>query len=106
MKKKILVNDKVKVLSGKDREKVGTVKRVDTKKGNVVVENVNKVKRHTRGNPQAGQQGGIQDKEAPLNMSNVAIVCTSCTKATRVGYHITDDGKKLRFCKKCNEYID
>jgi large subunit ribosomal protein L24 len=106
MKKKILVNDKVKVIAGKDRDKVGTVKRVDTKKGNVVVENVNKVKRHTRGNPHAGQQGGIQDIEAPLNMSNVAIVCTSCTKATRVGYHITDDGKKLRFCKKCHEYID
>ena len=106
MKKKILVNDKVKVLSGKDRDKVGTVKRVDAKKGTVVVENVNQVKRHTRGNPYSGQQGGIQDIEAPLNISNVAIMCTSCTNATRVGYHVTDDGKKLRFCKKCHEYID
>ena len=106
MKRKILVNDKVKVLTGKDRDKVGTVKRVDVKKGTVVVENVNQVKRHTRGNPYSGQQGGIQDQEAPLSLSNVAILCTSCTKATRVGYHLTDDGRKLRFCKKCREFID
>ena len=106
MKKKILINDKVTVLTGKDRGKIGTVKKVDPKKGNVVVENVNKVKRHTRGNPQAGQQGGIQDQDAPVNISNVAIMCTSCTKPTRIGYHITSDGKKLRFCKKCQEYID
>ncbi len=106
MKRKILVNDKVKVLTGKDRDKVGTVKRVDVKKGTVVVENVNQVKRHTRGNPYSGQQGGIQDQDAPLSLSNVAILCTSCTKATRVGYHLTDDGRKLRFCKKCREFID
>ncbi len=106
MKKKILVNDKVKVLTGKDRGKIGTVKKVDSKKGNVVVENVNQVKRHTRGNPQSGQQGGIQDLDAPLSMSNVALLCTSCTNATRIGYHVTDDEKKLRYCKKCKEFID
>ena len=105
-KAKILVNDKVMVLSGKDRGKVGTVKKIDKKKNCVVVENVNKMKKHQRGNPYTGQSGGIQEVELPINFSNVSILCDSCTKPSRVGYTQTSDGRKLRYCKKCQEFLD
>ncbi len=105
-KKKILVNDRVKVLSGRDSGKIGTVKSVDLKQNRVVVENVNKRKQHVRGNPMTGKKGGIQEVEIPISYSNVAILCESCAKPTRVGYKITNDGSKYRFCKKCDEFLD
>lgn len=98
-------DDKVQILAGKDKGKVGKVLKVLKKKDCVIVEKVNVVKRHTRGNPYSGQAGGILDKEAPIHVSNVAVVCDACTKATRVGYRYTEDGTKVRFCKKCNEII-
>jgi len=108
MKKKynIKKNDKVQVTAGKDRGKVGKVLRINRKDDRVVVENVNMVKRHTRGNPYSGQQGGIVDKEAPIHISNVMLMCPQCTEPTRVGRTSTEDGKKVRVCKKCNEFID
>ncbi|MCF8040056.1 MAG: 50S ribosomal protein L24 [Desulfohalobiaceae bacterium] len=102
----IHVKDKVMVISGKDRGKVGQVKKIDRKKDRAVVEQVNMVKKHTKGNPYSGQSGGIQDKEAPLHYSNLALICDSCTKPTKVGYTRTEDGRKLRFSKKCNEMLD
>jgi large subunit ribosomal protein L24 len=105
-KHKIHVNDKVMVLTGKDRGKVGKVKKIFGKKDRVLVEQINMVKRHTKPNPYSGQSGGIVDKESPIHYSNVALICGACTKTTRVGYTFTDDGRKLRFCKKCNEMID
>lgn len=104
-KYKIKKDDKVQVLAGKDKGKVGKVLKIDKKKDRVLVEKVNIVQRHTKGNPYTGQQGGIVEKEAPLHISNVAVVCDSCAKATRIGYKETEDGKKVRFCKKCNEII-
>ncbi|EPR34721.1 ribosomal protein L24 [Alkalidesulfovibrio alkalitolerans DSM 16529] len=98
-------DDKVQILAGKDKGKVGKVLKVLKKRDCVIVEKVNVVKRHTRGNPYSGQAGGILDKEAPIHVSNVAVVCDACTKATRVGYRYTEDGTKVRFCKKCNEII-
>lgn len=98
-------DDKVQILAGKDKGKVGKVLKVLKKRDCVIVEKVNVVKRHTRGNPYSGQAGGILDKEAPVHVSNVAVVCDACTKATRVGYRYTEDGTKVRFCKKCNEII-
>ncbi|WP_029893997.1 50S ribosomal protein L24 [Desulfohalovibrio reitneri] len=98
-------DDKVQVIAGKDKGKVGKVLRVLKKKDRVLVEKVNMVKRHTKGNPYTGQQGGIQEKEAPLHISNVAVICDSCTNPTRVGYRYTEDGDKVRYCKKCNEII-
>lgn len=64
------------------------------------------VKRHSKANPYAKTAGGIVEKEAPLHISNVALLCDACAKATKVGYKYTTDGKKIRFCKKCNQDID
>ncbi len=98
-------DDKVQVLAGKDKGKVGKVLKVLKKRDCVIIEKVNVVKRHTKGNPYSGQAGGIVEKEAPIHISNVAVVCDACTKATRIGYRYTEDGDKVRFCKKCNETI-
>ncbi|MBG0777211.1 MAG: 50S ribosomal protein L24 [Desulfovibrionaceae bacterium] len=106
MKCKIHKDDKVMITTGKDKGKIGKVLRILSKKGRVLVEKVNMVKRHTKGNPYAQQPGGIIEKEAPVHLSNVMIVCDACAKPTRVGYRTTEDGKKVRFCKKCNEIID
>lgn len=105
-KSKIKKDDKVMVTAGKDRGKIGKVLRINPKKENVLVEKVNMVKRHTKGNPYQQQPGGIIEKEAPINVSNVQLLCTACTKPTRIGYRFTEDGKKVRFCKKCNEILD
>jgi len=98
-------DDKVEVLAGKDKGKVGKILKIDKKRDRVIVEKVNMVKRHTKGNPYSGQQGGIVEKESFIHVSNVAVICDACTKATRVGYRYTEDGDKVRFCKKCNEII-
>ena len=105
-KMRIKKEDKVMVLAGKDKGKVGKIMRIIRKKDQVLVEKVNMVKRHTKPNPYAQQPGGIVEKEAPLHVSNVALLCDACAKPTRVGYKTTSDGKKVRFCKKCNEMID
>jgi len=98
--------DKVMIIAGKDKGKIGKILKLLPKKDKVLVEKVNMVKRHTKGNPYQGQAGGIVEKEAPLAVSNVALLCASCAKPTRVGYKQTEDGKKKRFCKKCSEMID
>ncbi|WP_027179194.1 50S ribosomal protein L24 [Maridesulfovibrio bastinii] len=103
---KIHVDDKVMVIAGKDKGKIGKVLKINRKKDVVLVEQVNMVSRHTKPNPYANQPGGIVEKEAPLHISNIQVVCPSCTKATRVGVRETEDGKNIRFCKKCNEIID
>ena len=106
MKSKIKKDDKVMVIAGKDKGKIGKVLKIQKKKDSVLVENINKVQRHTKANPYAQQPGGIVEKEAPVHLSNVMVMCTACTTPTRIGYRMTDDGKKVRFCKKCNEQID
>jgi large subunit ribosomal protein L24 len=107
MKKfRIRKNDKVMVIAGKDAGKLGKVLKVLRKHDRVLVERVNMVKRHTRANPYRQQRGGIVDKEMPIHISNLMVVCSACTKPTRVGYRYTEDGKKLRFCKKCNEVME
>ncbi len=107
MKKyKIRKDDKVMVIAGKDKGKVGKVLKIMHKKDRVLVEKVNMVKRHTKANPYTQQAGGIVEKESPIHISNVALMCDACAKPTRVGFKETEDGKKVRFCKKCNEVID
>ncbi len=97
--------DKVKVLAGKDKDKIGKVLKVLYKKNRVLVENVNMVKRHTK--PSAQQkQGGIIEGEAPIHWSNVMLVCNKCMNSTRTKMLALEDGKKVRVCKKCNEIID
>ncbi|OEU65933.1 MAG: 50S ribosomal protein L24 [Desulfovibrio sp. S3730MH75] len=103
---KIHVDDKVMVIAGKDKGKIGKVLKINRKKDTVLVEQVNTVSRHTKPNPYANQPGGIVEKEAPLHISNIQVVCPSCTKATRIGVRETKDGKNVRFCKKCNEILD
>lgn len=98
-------NDKVKVVAGKDKGKIGKVLRVDYKKDRIVVEHVNIIKRHTRPNMK-NRQGGIIDTEASLCRSNVMLMCPKCVKPTRIGTQVLDDGSKVRVCKKCNEILD
>lgn len=99
-------DDKVMVVTGKDKGKIGKVLKVLRKKDRVLVEKVNVAKRHTRGNPYAQQPGGIIDKEMPIHVSNVMVMCESCAGPVRIGYRHTEDGKKIRFCKKCSKPIE
>lgn len=96
--------DTVVVLSGKDKGKQGKIIQAIPKKAQVVVEDVNKVKRHTKPSLKA-PQGGILQKEMPLNVCKVQLVCPACNKPTRIG-HKSVDGKNLRVCKKCGEVVD
>ena len=96
--------DTVVVLSGKDKGKQGKVISAFPKKSQVIVEDVNKVKRHTKPGLKS-PQGGIIAKEMPLNVCKVQLVCPACNKPTRIG-HKSVDGKNLRVCKKCGEVVD
>ncbi len=98
-------NDQVEVITGKDKGRVGKVLRVLHGKDKAVVERINMVKRHTK--PQEmNQQGQIVDKEAPIHVSNLQLICPECTKTGRIGKKILDDGTKVRFCKDCGESIE
>ncbi|MHC1744663.1 MAG: 50S ribosomal protein L24 [Syntrophobacteraceae bacterium] len=104
-KYRIKKNDTVKVITGKDKGKTGKVMRVIPKSDRAIVERVNMVKRHMKPSQQS-RQGGILEREAPIPISNLMLVCSKCTDPTRVGYKTLDDDRKVRFCKKCNEVID
>jgi large subunit ribosomal protein L24 len=99
-------NDQVKVIAGKDLNKTGRVLRVLRDKNRVVVEGVSFLKRHTRANPSKNIKGGIVEREAPIHVSNVMIVCPACGKATRIGHNIPADGKKIRICRSCGSSLD
>ena len=102
---RIRQNDTVEVISGKDLGKRGKVQLVLPRKGLLMVEGVNIVKRHQR--PTAAvRQAGIIQKEAPLPLSKVMLVCQRCNKAVRVGYRFLEDGRKVRMCRSCHEMID
>ena len=102
---KIRKDDKVIVLAGKERGKIGTVLKVDPEKESVIIEKINMVKKHAKASTQTAQ-GGIIEKEAPLNISDVMIVCNKCAEPTRIGKRILEDGSKIRVCKKCGEPMD
>ena len=97
-------NDKVTVLTGREQGKIGTVLKVDSGRGRAIVEKVNMVKRHTRPGS-AGSQGGIIEKEAPIHISNLMLVCNKCAEPTRIGKRILEDGSSVRICKKCGEQL-
>lgn len=97
--------DRVVVIAGKDKGKIGNIKKVDTENGRVVVEGANMVTRAQKPQPAAGIQGGLIKMEASIDSSNVMIVCPACEKSTRVTMQVVD-GKKVRVCKKCGEQID
>jgi large subunit ribosomal protein L24 len=95
-------NDQVFVLSGRNRGTRGRVLRVLSDKGKAVVERVNMVKRHTRPNPNKGIQGGILEREAPIALANLMVVCPECGKPSRLGRKRLEGGGAQRFCKACN----
>ena len=99
-------NDEVYILNGKDRGKSGRVLIVNPKKDRIVVEGVQMIKRHTRPNPQKNIKGGIVEREAPLSASNVQLVCPECSNPTRVGRKLLDDGRRVRYCRKCKGVVD
>lgn len=96
--------DTVLVITGKDAGKRGKVVMAQPDKGRVIVEGINRVKRHTRPN-QRMPQGGIVEKEAPIHASNVMLICNKCNSPTRVAKKFLEDGKKVRLCKKCGEEL-
>lgn len=101
---KIRKGDEVAVLTGKDKGKRGTVLRV--LEGAVVVEGINRVKKHVRPNPLKGQVGGIVEKEMPIDSSNVALFNAATQKADRVGFKVLEDGRKVRVFKSNGEVVD
>ena len=98
-------NDLVMVIAGKDKGKRGKVLRVIPESGSVLVERINIVKRHTRPSATTAQ-GGIVEKEAPLHISNVMLVCARCDRPVRTGHSFLADGRKVRVCKQCGEAVD
>ena len=106
-KKKLYIrkNDKVMVIAGKEKGKIGTVLKIIAEKDRAIVEKLNIVKRHTRpGGKNA--KGGILEKEAPIHISNLLLVCGKCAEAARVGRKVLEDNSKVRYCKKCGEILD
>ena len=102
---RIRSEDTVEVLTGRDRGKRGQVRQVLLPRDRVIVQGVNMVKRHLRPS-QPGTPAGIIEREAALHASNVAVVCVSCDKPTRVGFRARADGVKVRFCRRCDEDLD
>ncbi|MEM1404281.1 MAG: 50S ribosomal protein L24 [Pseudomonadota bacterium] len=102
---KIKRDDEVIVLAGKDKGKRGKVRKV-VDANRVVVAGVNMIKKHTRPNPQAGIQGGIVEKEAPIQVSNIAIFNPDTSKADRVGFSVQEDGNKVRVFKSSGAPVD
>jgi large subunit ribosomal protein L24 len=98
--------DQVRVMSGRDRGKMGRVLSVDPHRRTVTVEHANIIKRHTRANPSKNVKGGIVEKEGPIRISNVLLVCASCAKHTRLGHKLMPDGTKVRICRRCGTTLE
>jgi large subunit ribosomal protein L24 len=101
---RIKKGDQIIVIAGADKGKKGEVVRVAGDK--VVVQNINIIKRHTKPNPQAGQAGGIVEREAPIHISNVMLFNTASGKGERVGFKVLEDGRKVRVFRSSGEAID
>ena len=98
-------DDKVKVIAGKDKGKIGKVLKVDRKKNRILIEKINIVKRHSKPTAQ-NKQGGIVEKEMPIQWSNVMVMCNKCVTPARIQMQRLEDGKKVRVCVKCGETLD
>jgi large subunit ribosomal protein L24 len=98
-------DDKVKVIVGKDKGKIGKVLKVNRKKSRILIEKINVVKRHSKPNAQ-NKQGGIVEKEMPIQWSNVMVMCNKCVTPARIRMQRLEDGKKVRLCVKCGEALD
>ena len=98
-------NDTVILLSGDEKGKSGRVLSILSSKDRVIIERLNMIKRHMKPSKQYAQ-GGIIEKEAPVYMSKIMLVCPKCSKPTRIGNTILENGKKIRSCKKCGEVVE
>jgi len=103
--RKLRREDNVLVLTGKDRGRSGVVRKVIPKDKRIIVTGINVVKRHMKARPPK-QPGGIVEREAPIAWSNVALVCAACNQPVRVGFRFHADGRKVRYCKRCDENVD
>ncbi|MCQ9208456.1 MAG: 50S ribosomal protein L24 [Omnitrophica bacterium] len=101
---KIRKNDLVVCTVGKDKGKKGKVLSVLPAQNRAIIEGVNFIKRHTR-KTREDRQGGIIQREAPVHISNLMLLCNKCNKAVRIGFSLLKDGKKVRACRKCSEVI-
>ncbi len=102
---RIRKEDNVLIMTGKDRGRTGPVRKVIPKDQRVIVTGVNIVKRHMKSRG-AQQPGGIIEREGPISWSNVALICSSCAKPARVGFRSRADGRKVRYCKRCDANLD
>ncbi len=102
---KIRKNDTVMVIAGRDKGKKGKVRLSYPKDERLLVDGINFVKRHARATGRV-RQAGIIEREAPIHVSNLMLVCNKCNRPTRIGFRFLEDGKKVRFCKSCHEVID
>ena len=102
---KLKKGDTVKILLGKDKGRKGKVQKIYIKQGKVLVEGINIYKKHLKSQGEQ-KKGGIIEVSRPMQICKVALICPSCSKPTRVGNTILQDGKKVRSCKKCKEVID
>jgi large subunit ribosomal protein L24 len=102
---KIKKNDNVEVIAGKEKGKRGKILLLFPAENRVIIEKINMVKKHSRPSGQT-KQGGIVEKEAKINLSNVMLICGKCNKGVRVGYKILESGEKVRICRSCSEEID
>ena len=106
MKLNLKKDDKVMVIAGRDKGKVGKVLKTIPEKNRALVEKVNMIKRHTKGGQGGQAGGGIIEKEASLHISNLALLCEKCSAPSRVGRKVLEDGRRVRYCKKCGEQVD
>ena len=98
-------NDTVKVIAGKDKGKTGKVLRVLRNEGKAIVERINFIKKHVRPNPQRNVKGGIMEREAPIEISNLRVVCADCGEARGFNINVLEDGRKVRLCKACGGQV-
>jgi large subunit ribosomal protein L24 len=98
-------DDQVEVIAGKDKGRVGKILKIFPAENKAPVERINMIKRHTKPRD-ASQQGQIVEREAPIHVSNLQLICPECAQTGRVGRKVLEDGTKVRFCKKCGESIE
>jgi large subunit ribosomal protein L24 len=98
-------NDTVLVIAGKDRGKKGKVRFAYPKKERILVEGINFIKKHSRATG-AARQAGIIEREAPIHVSNVMLMCSKCNHPARIGFTTLADGRRVRICRACGEVID
>ena len=102
---KIRKNDTVLVIAGKDRGKKGKVRFAYPKDGRLLVDGINFIKKHARA-VRGVRQAGIIEREEPIHIANVMLLCSKCNHPTRVGFRFLEDGRKVRFCRRCSEVVD